>query len=93
MEHKLITMKTIERVGLAKSAGSDRPKFKAFKKKADRKIDKTALKTNLLYAFAIISITAWIVSLRIFPFGDTFQFLLGGVVLSVNLMIFKHTKI
>lgn len=57
------------------------------------KINRTELKINLLYLLAIISITAWIVSLQAFPFGDTFQFLLGAVVLSVNLMIFKHTKI
>ncbi|ADY51906.1 hypothetical protein Pedsa_1339 [Pseudopedobacter saltans DSM 12145] len=87
-------MKTMERVGLAKSIKSDKAKLKTvLKEKVSRGLDKTAFKTNLLYAVAIITITAWIISLRLFPFGDTFQFLLGGVVLSVNLMIFKHTKI
>jgi len=86
-------MKIVHRVGVAESEKSDKAKLRLLKEKVDKKVDSTALKTNILYAIAIVTISAWIISLRMFPFGDTFQFLLGGVVLSVNLMIFKHTKI
>jgi len=80
-------IKILERTDLAGAARSDKAKV------SRTPIDKTALKINLLYLFAIVSISAWIISLKALPFGDTFQFLLGAVVLSVNLLIFKHTKI
>ncbi|WP_026904919.1 hypothetical protein [Pedobacter glucosidilyticus] len=51
------------------------------------------LYTSLLYVLSILSIASWIISLKILPFGDVFQFLLGTAVLTVNLLIFKHTKI
>ena len=49
--------------------------------------------TNFLYLISILCIAAWIISLAIFPFGDFFQFLLGALVLSVNILVFKWTKI
>jgi hypothetical protein len=51
------------------------------------------LYTSFLYILSILSISSWIISLKILPFGDTFQFLLGTAVLTVNLLIFRHTKI
>ncbi|MEO5910936.1 MAG: hypothetical protein ABIP95_08610 [Pelobium sp.] len=55
--------------------------------------DKSIAYTSFLYILSILSITCWIVSLRMLPFGDMFQFLLGAVVLTVNLMVFKWTKL
>lgn len=52
---------------------------------------KSALQTNILYILSILSITSWIISLAVFPFGDVFQFLLGAIVLLVNGFIFKFT--
>ena len=80
-------IKILDWIDLAGAERSDKAKV------TKTQIDKTALKINLLYIFAIVSIAAWVISLRALPFGDTFQFLLGAVVLSVNLLIFKHTKI
>jgi hypothetical protein len=54
---------------------------------------KSNLYTGFLYLLSIVSITCWIISLNILPFGDVFQFLLGAVVLSVNLIVFKWTKL
>ncbi|OAQ39571.1 hypothetical protein A5893_08225 [Pedobacter psychrophilus] len=54
---------------------------------------KSNLYTAFLYLLSIVSITCWIISLKVLPFGDIFQFLLGAVVLSVNLMVFKWTKL
>ncbi len=54
---------------------------------------KSHIYTGFLYLLSIVSVTCWIISLNILPFGDIFQFLLGGVVLSVNLMVFKWTKL
>jgi hypothetical protein len=54
---------------------------------------KSVYYTSFLYLISILSIGAWIISLAILPFGDFFQFLLGAAVLSVNLLIFKWTKI
>ena len=52
---------------------------------------KSTLQTNILYILSILSIISWIISLSVFPFGDVFQFLLGGIVLLVNGFIFKYT--
>lgn len=49
--------------------------------------------TSFLYFLSAISIISWIISLKVLPFGDAFQFLLGAVVLSVNLLVFKWTKL
>ncbi|MRX46394.1 hypothetical protein [Pedobacter puniceum] len=51
------------------------------------------LYTSLLYVLSILSIGSWIISLKLLPFGDMFQFLLGAAVLTVNLLIFRHAKI
>jgi hypothetical protein len=51
------------------------------------------LYTSLLYILSILSIGSWIISLKLLPFGDIFQFLLGAAVLTVNLLIFRHAKI
>lgn len=55
--------------------------------------DRSIAYTSFLYILSILSITCWIVSLKMLPFGDMFQFLLGAVVLTVNLMVFKWTKL
>lgn len=57
------------------------------------RISKDTVQVSFLYILSILSITCWIISLKILPFGDMFQFLLGAVVLSVNLLVFKYTKI
>ncbi len=80
-------IKILDWIDLAGSERSDKAKV------TKTQINKTSLKINLLYVFAILSISAWVISLRALPFGNIFQFLLGAVVLSVNLLIFKHTKI
>jgi hypothetical protein len=49
--------------------------------------------TIFLYVLSLITVGCWLLSLSVFPFGHYFQFLLGGVVLLVNLMIFKWSKI
>ena len=49
--------------------------------------------TVFLYVLSLISLGCWLVSLSILPFGHYFQFLLGGVVLLVNMMIFRWSKI
>nr|MBC7613205.1 hypothetical protein [Pseudopedobacter sp.] len=54
---------------------------------------KSTLYTSFLYILSVLSIACWIISLKILPFGDVFQFLLGAVVLTVNMMVFKWTKI
>lgn len=54
---------------------------------------KSNIYTGFLYLLSIVSLTCWIISLNILPFGDIFQFLLGAVVLSVNLIVFKWTKL
>ncbi|MBK0382547.1 hypothetical protein I5M32_06190 [Pedobacter sp. SD-b] len=66
-------------------------RFEKNKLAADRV--KSNVYTGFLYLLSILSITCWIISLNILPFGDTFQFLLGAVVLSVNLMVFRWTKL
>ena len=55
--------------------------------------NKAVMYTSFLYMLSFLSIACWIISLRILPFGDIFQFLLGAVVLSVNLLVFKWTKL
>jgi hypothetical protein len=55
-----------------------------------RGYQKSTLQTNILYVLSILTITSWIISLTVFPFGDVFQFLLGGIVLLVNGFIFKY---
>ncbi|MBU1373665.1 MAG: hypothetical protein KKG25_04330 [Bacteroidetes bacterium] len=55
--------------------------------------DKSIAYTSFLYILSILSIACWIISLKILPFGDMFQFLLGAVVLTVNMMVFKWTKL
>lgn len=55
--------------------------------------NKSTLYTSFLYILSVLSIACWIISLKILPFGDAFQFLLGAVVLAVNMMVFKWTKI
>lgn len=67
--------------------------FNTLKDSVNRRMSKNTLQVSLLYILSILSITCWIISLRILPFGDMFQFLLGSVVLSVNLLVFKYTKI
>ena len=54
---------------------------------------KSNIYTGFLYLLSIVSLTCWIISLNILAFGDIFQFLLGAVVLSVNLIVFKWTKL
>ena len=66
-------------------------RFKENIKKSAQK--KSVYYTSFLYLLSIISIVAWIISLAILPFGDSFQFLLGAAVLSVNLLVFKWAKI
>lgn len=67
--------------------------FKSVKKTTPKKISKDTLQVSMLYVLSILSIICWIISLKVLPFGDMFQFLLGAVVLSVNLLVFKYTKI
>jgi hypothetical protein len=55
--------------------------------------NKSILYTSFLYILSILSIACWIISLKILPFGDIFQFLLGAVVLAVNMIVFRWTKI
>lgn len=56
------------------------------------KTEKSAIYTVVLYFLSILSVVCWIVSLKIYPFGHLFQFLLGAVVLTVNFLVFKWTK-
>lgn len=56
----------------------------------DSSSQKSTLQTNILYILSILSITSWIISLSVFPFGDIFQFLIGGIVLLINVYIFKY---
>lgn len=65
----------------------------SIKKSVSKKVNKDTLHVSFLYILSILSITCWIISLKILPFGDAFQFLLGAAVLSVNLLVFKYTKI
>jgi hypothetical protein len=53
----------------------------------------TSSYTIFLYALSLISVSCWLLSLTILPFGHYFQFLLGGVVLLVNFMVFRWSKI
>lgn len=53
---------------------------------------KSDIYTAPLYILSIISIVSWIISLKIFPFGHLFQFLLGALVLTVNFLIFRWAK-
>jgi hypothetical protein len=54
---------------------------------------KSAIYTTFLYIISIVSIAAWLVSLVTLPFGDLFQFVLGAIVLSINLLVFKWAKV
>jgi len=62
-------------------------------KAASQILNKEALYTSFLYLASVTSIIAWLISLITLPFGDLFQFVLGAIVLSVNLLIFKWSKI
>lgn len=67
-------------------------RYENFKDSVDQKLDKSTVQITFLYVLSILSISCWIISLKILPFGDMFQFLLGAAVLSVNLLVFKYTK-
>ncbi|MFD1631926.1 hypothetical protein [Pseudopedobacter beijingensis] len=90
-------MKTLQRTGLAgagKGSGAKlNREIEEVKNRVSKRIDKNRIKTNLLYFFSITSIVLWMISLKMLPFGDTLQFLFGAMVLSVNVLIFKYTKI
>ena len=49
--------------------------------------------TVFLYVLSIVSVTFWVISLNILPFGHIFQFLLGSAVLFTNLLVFKWAKL
>lgn len=68
-------------------------RYKSFKDSVDHKFDRSTLQITFLYILSILSISCWIISLKILPFGDMFQFILGAAVLFVNLLVFKYTKI
>jgi uncharacterized membrane protein len=68
-------------------------RYRDLKSNLSQKMGKPSFQTGFLYVLSILSITCWIISLKILPFGDLFQFLLGAVVLSVNFLVFKFTKI
>ncbi len=54
---------------------------------------KSKIYTVFLYVLSIVSVTFWIISLNILPFGHVFQFLLGSAVLFINLLVFKWAKL
>ncbi|MFC5284630.1 hypothetical protein [Pedobacter alpinus] len=54
---------------------------------------KTKIHTIFLIALSAISLTFWIISLNILPFGHIFQYLLGSAVLSINILVFKWVKL
>ena len=54
---------------------------------------KSKVYTVFLYVLSIVSVTFWVISLNILPFGHIFQFLLGSAVLFINLLVFKWAKL
>lgn len=54
---------------------------------------KSKIYTTFLYVLSIISISFWIISLNILPFGHIFQFLLGSAVLFINVLVFKWVRL
>ena len=89
-------IKTLERNQFNKTRNeriaSINDNYQDVKKAVKSKVNKETLQVSILYVLSILSISSWIISLKILPFGDSFQFLLGAVVLGVNLMVFKYTK-
>jgi len=91
-------IKTLQRYNFITNSGNAQSSnlaenFSSLKRTVRKKISKETIQVSFLYILSILSITCWIISLKILPFGDMFQFLLGAVVLSVNLLVFKYTKI
>lgn len=70
-------------------SNAKRPPYKT----ASQFINKEVLYTSFLYLASVTSIIAWLISLITLPFGDLFQFVLGAIVLTINLLIFKWSKI
>lgn len=54
---------------------------------------KSKVYTVFLYVLSLVSVTFWIISLNILPFGHIFQFLLGSAVLFINFLVFKWAKL
>ncbi len=62
-------------------------------KREKKELSKTSMQTIFLIALSAISVIFWVISLNILPFGHIFQYLLGSVVLSINLIVFKWMKL